>query len=41
MNIIAIIPCVPIFLLVVWCFWLSCRVDKLEDEVDRLKNKKS
>ena len=26
-------------LLNVWCFWLSCRVDKLEDEVDRLKNK--
>ena len=28
-------------LLVVWCFWLACRVDKLEDEVDELKNKKS
>ena len=28
-----------LILLDVWCFWLSYRIDKLEDEVDRLKNK--
>lgn len=26
-----------LILLNVWCFWLSCRVDKLEDKVDELE----
>lgn len=26
-------------LLIIWCFWLSCRVDKLEDQIDELNKK--
>lgn len=28
-----------LILLVAWCFWISYRVDELEDEVDKLNNK--
>ena len=30
---------IPFFLLIIWCFWLSCRVDKLEDKIDELNKK--